>query len=246
MSDAFWDSFDEAWRLVRTLDPEVMEIAWRSLRVAATSSALSFILLALPLGALIHFNRFPGKNLLIMLIHTMFALPAVAVGLIAYHLLSQAGPMADLHWLFTTKGIIFAQMILITPVMLGLVISALSGVDKSIPETAIALGANRRQTYMISIREARYGILTALVMGFGRAISEVGVSLMVGFNIVGVTRTLTTAITLENGRGETELALALGMILILVAFAVNFIAYGFQYHKQLFPWHVRNFYFARR
>ena len=175
-----------------------------------------------------------------MIIHTMFALPAVAVGLIAYHLLSQSGPLADLEWLFTTKGIIFAQMILITPVMLGLVISALNGVDKSIPETAISLGANRYQSYIISIREARYGILTALVMGFGRAISEVGVSLMVGFNISGVTRTLTTTITLENGRGNTELALALGIILILTAFVVNFIAYGFQHRKQIFPWHAKH------
>ena len=241
MEDNFWDALVEALRLIRTFDSEVMEITWRSLRLAATSSILSFFLIALPLGALIHFNRFPGKSLLIMVIHTLFALPAVAVGLIAWHLLSQSGPMSGLEWLFTTKGIIFAQIILITPVMLGLVISALNGVDKAIPETAVALGATRFQTYAISVREARYGILTALVMGFGRAISEVGVSYMVGANIRGTTRTLTTAITLENGRGETVLALALGIILILTAFIVNFTLYGFQYRKEIFvPWRYSN------
>ena len=137
MEQSFWDAFVEALRLIKSFDSEVVEIAWRSLRLAATSSVISFFLLALPLGALIHFNTFRGKRLLIMVIHTLFALPAVAVGLIAYHLLSQSGPMGGLNWLFTTKGIIFAQTILITPVMLGLVISALKGVDKAIPENEL-------------------------------------------------------------------------------------------------------------
>ena len=238
MEQSFWDAFVEALRLIRTFDSEVMEITWRSLRLAATSSAISFFLLALPLGALIHFNNFRGKRFLIMLIHTMFALPAVAVGLIMINLLSISGPLGDLEWLFTTKGIILGQVILILPIMLGLVISALSGMDKAIPETAIALGANRRQTYMISIREARFGILTALVMGFGRAISEVGISVMVGANISGVTRTLTTTITLQHSGGHRELALALGIILILTAFVVNFALYAFQYRKDIIPWRL--------
>ena len=236
MHQSLWDSLVEALRLIRDFDPEVMEIAWRSLWIAATSSAISFLLLALPLGTLIHFNRFRGKNLLVMIIHTMFALPAVAIGLIVYSLLSRAGPLGNLEWYLTPKAIIFGQTMLITPVMLGLVIAALRGVDKSIPETATALGASRFQTYIVSMREARYGILTALVMGFGRAIAEVGISIMVGGNIRGYTRTLTTAITLQNSQGEQVLALALGIILILIAFGVNFILYGFQYRKEVIPW----------
>jgi len=237
LEDSFWDAFIEALRLIRTLDSEVMEITWRSLQLAATSSAISFCLLALPLGTLIHFNNFPGKRLVISTIQTLFALPAVAVGLITFILLSRSGPLGDLHWYLSPSAIIFGQTMLITPVMLGLVISALNAVDKSIPETATTLGASRLQTYMISIREARFGILTALVMGFGRAISEVGVSMMVGGNIREFTRTLTTAIALDTQMGEKELALALGIILILLAFVINFSLLSLQYGKlPRLPW----------
>jgi len=214
-----------------------MEITWRSLRIAATSSAISFFLLALPLGVLIHFNRFRGKSVVISTIQALFALPAVVVGLITYDLLSRRGTFGDLEWYLTPKAMIFGQAMLITPVMLGLIISALNSVDKSIPETATALGASRLQTYWVSIREARFGIITALVMGFGRAISEVGISIMVGGNIRGYTRTLTTTITLETSKGELELAHALGIILILLALIINFSLLLLQYQKlPRIPW----------
>ncbi len=235
MENSFWDALVEALRLIRTLDSEVIEITWRSLRLAATSSAISFLLLALPLGTVIHFNSFPGKRLVISTIQTLFALPAVAVGLITYILLSRSGPFGDLEWYLTPSAIVFGQTMLITPVMLGLVISALNAVDKSIPETAVTLGASKLQMYMISVREARFGILTALVMGFGRAISEVGVSMMVGGNIREFTRTLTTAIALETQKGDRELALALGIILIALAFVINIALLSLQYGK--LPWH---------
>ncbi len=234
MEGSLWEAFVEALRLIRTLDPEVMEIAWRSLRLAAASSAISFFLIALPLGTLIHFNDFRGKRLVISIVQTMFALPAVAVGLITYTLLSRSGPLGGLEWYLTPSAIVFGQAILITPVMLGLVISALGAVDKSIPETAKALGASRLQMYLVSIREARFGISTAFVMGFGRAVSEVGVSMMVGGNIRGFTRTLTTAIALETAKGERELALALGIILIILAFVLNLSILLLQYRKV--PW----------
>jgi len=235
LENSFWDAIVEALRLIRTLDPEVMEITWRSLQLAASSSTIAFFLIALPLGTLIHFNRFPGKRLVISTIQTLFAMPAVAVGLIAYTLLSRSGPFGDLEWYLTPAAIVFGQTLLITPVMLGLVISALNAIDKAIPETATALGASRFQTYIICIREAQLGILTALVMGFGRAISEVGVSMMVGGNIHDFTRTLTTAIALETSKGERELALALGIILILLAFVINIALLSLQYRK--LPWH---------
>ncbi|MDD5095287.1 MAG: ABC transporter permease [Dehalococcoidia bacterium] len=204
-----------------SLDPDVYKIAWRSLWIALTSSAIAFFFIALPFGSLIHFNNFPGKTALITLIQTLFSLPTVAVGLIVWVVFTRSGPLGSLDLMFTPKIMVIGQAILVTPVMLGLVISALRGVDKAVPETAAALGANSLQSSIITIREAQFGIMTALVLGFGRAVSEVGVAMMVGGNIDGYTRTLTTAITLETSRAETELALALGFILIFIAVFVN-------------------------
>jgi len=216
-----WDGIAEAIHLLVSRDAEVLEIAWRSLWIAATSSCLSFFLISLPLGSLIHFNNFPGKKLLISIIQTLFSLPAVAIGLIVFVLFSRAGPIGGLELFLAPGAIIIGQMMLIMPVMLGLILSALKGVDKTVPETAIALGANTLQVSVITIREARYAIITALIMGFGRAISEVGVSIMVGGNIRGYTRTLTTAISLETSKGAIEFSLALGFILILIALVIN-------------------------
>jgi tungstate transport system permease protein len=218
---ALWDAIVEALHLLVTFDHDVYEIAWRSLWIAATSSAISFFLISLPLGSLIHFNRFPGKTILITLIQTLFSLPTVAVGLIVFVIFSRSGPLGTFDLMFTPKIMVIGQTILVTPVMLGLVISALKGVDKAVPETATALGASRFQSSIITIKEAQFGIMTALVMGFGRAVSEVGVAMMIGGNIAGYTRTLTTAISLETSKGDTEFSLALGFILILMAVIVN-------------------------
>jgi tungstate transport system permease protein len=123
--------------------------------------------------------------------------------------------------MFTTRVMVIGQVILITPLMLGLTISALRGVDKAVSETAISLGASRLQAALITLKEARYAVVTAVIMGFGRALSEVGLALMVGGNIRGFTRVLTTAISLETSKGDIELALALGIILLLLALAIN-------------------------
>lgn len=215
-----WDGIVKAIQLIASLDPEVMAITRRSLGIAATSCCFA-ALISLPLGSLIHFRQFPGKRLLISVIQTLFSLPTVAVGLIVFVLLSRAGPLGEWGLMFTIWAIIIGQVVLITPVMLGLILSALSGVNKTISETAVALGANGFQASVITIREARYAILTAVIMGFGRAISEVGLSLMVGGNIKGYTRTITTAISLETSKGDIELSIALGVILILIALVIN-------------------------
>lgn len=216
-----WDSIVKAIHLLVSLDHDVYEVAWRSLWIALASCGISFLLISLPLGSLIHFNRFPGKTILITLIQTLFSLPTVAVGLIVFMFISRSGPLGEFGLLFTPKGMIIGQIILVTPVTMGLVISALTGVDKAVPETATAMGASRLQASLITITEAKFAMMTAFVMGFGRAISEVGVSLMVGGNIRGYTRTLTTAISLETAKGEIEFSLALGFILILIAVVVN-------------------------
>jgi tungstate transport system permease protein len=217
-----WNAFLKAVELIFTLDPEVMHISLRSLTIAVTSAVLaSFI--CLPLGSLIHFNSFRGKRIVTSLIQTFYSVPTVAVGLFVYVFISSAGPLGGLGLIFTPTAIVIGQMILITPILLGLTISALSGVDKTIVDTARSLGASRYQMAMLVISEVRFAVIAAVVMGFGRAISELGISIMVGGNIRGFTRVITTAISLETSKGDIELALALGMILIFIALVVNII-----------------------
>ncbi|MCK4369013.1 MAG: ABC transporter permease [Dehalococcoidales bacterium] len=217
-----WEGLVTAVKLIISLDPEVMEIAGRSLAISATSSTIA-ALICLPLGAVIHSNKFPGKRTLINIVQTLFSLPTVAVGLFVFVLFSRAGPIGGLDIMFTPVAMVIGQVILISPIMLGLTISALSGVDKAIADTAISLGASGLQTAVITLREARFAVLAGLIMGFGRAISEVGLSLMVGGNIAGFTRTITTAISLETSKGDLELALALGIILIVIALVINLV-----------------------
>ena len=217
-----WQGLVKAVQLIIALDPEVMQIAGRSLAITATSCSISS-LLCLPLGNLIHFNHFTGKRFLINLIQTLYSVPTVAIGLFVFVFISRAGPFGELGLLFTPAAIIIGQVLLITPVILGLIISGLNGVDKAIFETAISLGASRFQTAVLTIKEARFAMLTAVIMGFGRAISEVGLSLMVGGNIKGFTRTITTAISLETSKGDIELSIALGIILISLALIINIV-----------------------
>lgn len=215
-----WEGFTKALELIFSLDPEVMEIAGRSLFISGTACAIT-ALIAIPLGSLIHLNEFRGKGFLLSLIQTFYSLPTVLVGLLVFILFSRAGPMGGLDILFTPTVMVIGQAILITPLMLGLTISALKGVDKGVSETAVSLGASPLQAGMLMLREARYAVLTAVIMGFGRAVSEVGLALMVGGNIKGFTRTLTTAISLETSRGDLDFSLALGIILLLVALTIN-------------------------
>ena len=215
-----WHGLLRAIELIITFDAEVMEIAGRSLRISATSALLAS-LLCLPLASLIHFHHFTGRRLLINLIQTLFGLPTVIIGLFVFVLFSRAGPLGGFGLLFTPTVMVLGQMILISPIMLGLTISALSGVDKAILDTARSLGASGLQTAIVVLREARFAVMAAVIMGFGRAISEVGISLMIGGNIRGFTRVITTAISLETSKGDLELSLALGIILIFIALIIN-------------------------
>ena len=215
-----WHSLIRAIELLVSLDPEVMEIVWRSLRVTGTSCLLAS-LLCLPLGSLIHFYNFLGKRALINIIQTLFSLPTVIVGLFVFVLFSQAGPFGEAGILFTPTVMVIGQMILITPLLLGFTISALSGVSKEIVDTATSLGASGFQTALLMLKEARFAVLAAVIMGFGRALSEVGCAMMVGGNIKGFTRVITTTISLETSKGELELSIALGIILLLLALVIN-------------------------
>jgi tungstate transport system permease protein len=217
-----WNGFVKALELIVTLDPEVMQIAGRSLRIAVASTVAASII-CIPIASLIHFNQFHGKRFLVSLIQTFYSVPTVAIGLFVFVFISRAGPFGGLGVLFTPTAIVVGQVILITPVLLGLTISALSGVDRALLDTARSMGASGWQMAVLVIREARFAVIAAVVMGFGRAISEVGISLMVGGNIRGFTRVITTAISLETSKGDIELSLALGIILILIALIVNII-----------------------
>jgi tungstate transport system permease protein len=209
----------QAINLIVTLNPEVMQIAALSLFISLSATCIA-ALIAIPLGGFIHFHEFYGKRALIIVIQTLYSVPTVVVGLLLYLLISRSGPLGFLGLLFTPEGMILGQTVLIMPIIVGLVISALSGVDKSISDTLVALGATGFQKILEIVKEARYAILSAVVLGFGRAIAEVGVAMMIGGNIRGFTRVLTTAITLETGMGEFGLSIALGIILLIIALIV--------------------------
>ncbi len=215
-----WQAFTTAVELIISLDPEVMEIAGRSLQISITSSLIAS-LLCIPLASVIHLHHFVGKRILIAIIQALFSIPTVVIGLFVFVLFSRAGPLGGLNLMFTPTVMVIGQVILIIPILLGLTISAVSGVDKAIVDTAISLGGSSFQVAIVILREARYAVLAAFIMSFSRAISEVGLAIMVGGNIKGFTRVITTAISLETSKGELELAIALGIILVFIALVIN-------------------------
>jgi tungstate transport system permease protein len=227
--------FFQAINLIITLNPEVMQIAGLSLFISLAATVLAAII-SIPLGGLIHFHEFIGKRVLIVLIQTLYSVPTVVVGLVLYLFLSRSGPLGMFGLLFTPEGMIVGQTVLVIPIMTGLVITALGGVDRNISDTLISLGATGIQTMIQVVKEARLAILSAVVLGFGRAISEVGVAMMIGGNIRGATRVLTTAIALQTGIGDFPFSIALGIILLLIALVVviilNLITSGLSVESQ--------------
>ena len=214
------EGFTQALNLIITLDPEVLEITLRSLSISLAATLLG-ALIALPIGGLIHFHEFRGKRVLVNIIQTLYALPTVIAGLFLFLFISRAGPFGFLGLLFTPEGMVVAQLILILPILIGLTISALSTIDKDVRDTITSLGATGAQSVFAIMQEARFAILSAIILGFGRAISEVGAAMMIGGNIRGATRVLTTAIALETSMGDFGRSIALGIILLGVAVIVN-------------------------
>jgi tungstate transport system permease protein len=213
------EGITQAVHLIVTLNPDVMQIAALSLYISLSASLFA-ALISIPMGGLIHFSEFPGKRVLVIVIQTLYSVPTVVVGLVIYLMISKSGPLGVLGLLFTPEGMILGQTVLIIPIMTGLVLSALAGIDRGISDTLVSLGATGTQKILEIIKEARFAILGAVVLGFGRAIAEVGVAMMIGGNIRGETRVLTTAITLETGMGDFGLSIALGIILLAVALIV--------------------------
>lgn len=222
-----WNGFLRAIELIITLNPVVVEITTRSLAISLSSAFLAAII-CIPLGGLIEFRSFSGKRALINLIQTLYSLPTVTVGLLVFLLLSRSGPLGGLNLLFTPAGMVLGQTILITPILIGLTYSALSAISPQIKDTARSLGASEMQIIVAVLREARPAVLAAVLLGFGRALSEVGVAMMIGGNIRGYTRVLTTSIALETSMGNLELSMALGIILISISLAINLVLNRFQ------------------
>ncbi len=215
------EGFQKAVELLLTRDPETYSAIWVTLKVTSYSMAASLVL-GVPLGFLLGFFDFPGRKFLRTLMHTLLALPTVLIGLLVYALFAKKGPLGHYGLLFTPAAIVVGQTILALPIVIALVASAIENLDQGLRLTLISLGATRRQLLFSTLWEARYGVLTASVTAYGRVLTEVGISLMVGGNIKWYTRTITTAIALETSKGEFTRGLALGLVLLLLAFMVNF------------------------
>ena len=226
--DLVIDSFFTALKLIFTGDREVFSITGKTLLISSTSTSIA-ALIFVPVGSLIYFHNFPGKGILIHIIQTLFSMPTVFVGLLVFITFSKEGPLGTLGILFSPTAIVIGHIVLISPIMAGLTISALRGIAPEIQDTARSLGASRLQTIYTIVREAKYGVSTAVLLGFGRAISEIGLAIIVGGNIRGYTRTLTTAMSLETSIGNFEMAMALGIILVTLALVVNILVSQLQH-----------------
>ena len=214
------DSFFSALLLLWSIDPELVEIVSVSLKVSSSSTLIASMV-GVPAGFLIAFREFPGKRLLITILNTLLALPTVVIGLFVYAFISRRGILGVLDLLYTQKAMVIGQVILIIPIITVFTISAISRIDERYRKTAMTLGANALQTAWVIIREARFAIAAAVIAAFGRVIAEVGISMMLGGNAKGFTRTMTTAMALEYDKGEFVLGVALGIVLLTVSFGLN-------------------------
>ena len=221
------DSFLSAILLIWSLDPGLLEIIGVSLKVSCTSTLIAS-LLGVPGGFVIAFSEFPMKRLLITILNTLLALPTVVVGLFVYAFISRRGIFGVFDLLYTQKAMIIGQVILIIPIVATFTISAVSRIDDRYRKTALTLGANLLQAAWMIVREARFSIAAAVIAAFGRVIAEVGISMMLGGNVKGFTRTMTTAMALEYDKGQFVLGVALGIALLAVGFAVNLFFNYFQ------------------
>lgn len=214
------DALKQALHLLFSLDPELLQILGVTMRMSFFSTTLS-CLVGLPLGALIGTRSFRGKAFLKKLIHTLMGLPPVVAGLLVYALFTHYGPFGSLHLLFTVRVMVVAQCLLIIPVVTGLTASFMEQSTRAVIETAKGMGLSRRRVLFLCLSEGRTSLLSVVLNAFGRSIAEVGAVSIVGGNIQWKTRVMTTAIMLETNKGNFSFALALGMILLLLAFAVN-------------------------
>lgn len=220
--DELWHGLRQGVRLVVTGDTEVREIALRTVLVSGSATLLA-MLIGVPLGYWLARSRFRGRTVLLSLVNTGMGMPPVVVGLIVWLMLVRSGPFGDLELIYTKRAMVIAQLVIAVPLVVGFTAAAVQALPAELPELLTTLGAGRLRSLWLLVREARLGLLAAVMAGFGAVVSEVGASMTVGGNLQGETRVLTTAIVTETSRGENERAIALGIILLVMAFAVNLV-----------------------
>lgn len=223
----FADSLAAAFQLVISFDHDIYQIVSTSVSISIIA-ALIAASLAVPAGIAMALNQFTGKQFVQHLLNTLMAMPTVVIGLLLYGLFSRLGPLGELGLLYTPTAIITAEAILIAPIIMNLTVVAVTSADKRLVPTLKSLGARSTTLAFQVAKQTRFALFAAVITGFGRAIGEVGAAMMLGGNIEGFTRTMTTAIALETSKGEFETGLALGLLLLLIAFAINFILSWFQ------------------
>ncbi|QEM69548.1 ABC transporter permease subunit [Geobacter sp. FeAm09] len=214
------ESLHTSVALIASFDPEVFATVTTSLAVSGGAIVLAAAV-GIPAGVAVGLHEFPLKRAAITLLNTLMAMPTVVVGLLLYGILSRQGPLGAMGLLFTPSAMVIGQTLLAVPIVANYTVSVIQGADPRIMPTALTLGASPLQAVFQLMRQVRFGIIAALIAGFGRIIAEVGVAMMLGGNIRGYTRTMTTAIALETSKGEFAFGLALGMILMTVALVIN-------------------------
>ncbi len=220
--DLILEGIKKAFWLLITLDPEVFKITFLSLQVSGTATLIS-LLIGISTGTMIALSQFPGKRFVVSLVNTGMGLPPVVVGLFVTIFLWRNGPLGFLGILYTPTAMIIAQAVIATPIVMGITLAAIQHLPQKLQLQILALGATRLQMVWILLKEARLPLLAGVMAGFGGVISEVGASIMVGGNIKGYSRVLTTATVMETSRGNFDIAIALGIILLLLAYFINFI-----------------------
>ncbi len=210
----------KAFELIISFDPEVLGITWLSLKVSGTATFIS-LFIGVSIGTAIALTNFRGKRLVISLINTGMGLPPVVVGLFVTIMIWRSGPLGFMEILYTPTAMIVAQAIIATPIVMGISLAAMQNLPPNLRMQILSLGASRLQMVWVLIKEAKLPLLAAVMAGFGGVISEVGASIMVGGNIKGYSRVLTTATVMETGKGNFDIAIALSIILLLLAFLVN-------------------------
>ena len=222
----------KAFELIIRFDPEVMGITWLSLKISGTATFIS-LFIGVSIGTVVALTNFPGKRLVISIINTGMGLPPVVVGLFVTILIWRSGPLGFLEILYTPYAMIVAQAIIATPIVMGISLASIQNLPPNLRLQILSLGASRLQMAWVLIKESRLPLLAAVMAGFGGVISEVGASIMVGGNIKGYSRVLTTATVMETGKGNFDIAIALGIILLLLAFLVNLLLTHVQQRQQL-------------
>jgi tungstate transport system permease protein len=220
--DLILEGIKKAFWLLVSFDPEVMGIALLSVKVSGTATLISLII-GISVGATVALTRFPGRGVVVSLINTGMALPPVVVGLFVTISLWRNGPLGALGVLYTPLAMIIAQAVIATPIVTGITLAAVQQLPGKLRLQILALGATRLQMIWILVKEAKLSLLAAVMAGFGGVISEVGASIMVGGNIKGYSRVLTTATVMETGRGNFDMAIALSIILLLLAYLINLV-----------------------